>query len=96
MRLGLLSEPSTVLLYFFLIGGSKPSLVVLAVFGVLRLIQYLKSGKDMVAHTRISEWYSRMKNTDRGRGIYYHEASTSLHRVLCLFCEGWLTSQTFS
>jgi len=64
MRLGLLSEPSIVLLYFFLIGGSKPSLAILVVFDVLRLIQYLKSGKDMVAHTRISEWYSRMENAD--------------------------------
>jgi hypothetical protein len=64
MRLGLLSEPSTVLLYFFLIGGSKPSLVVLVIFSVLRLIQYLKFGKDIVGHTRISEWYSRMENAD--------------------------------
>ncbi|KAJ7005770.1 hypothetical protein NC653_005178 [Populus alba x Populus x berolinensis] len=64
MRLGLLSEPSTVLLYFFLIGGAKPSLAVLAVFGVLRLIQHLKSGKDMVAHTRIGERSSRMENAD--------------------------------
>ena len=43
-------------------GGSKPNLADLAVFGVLRPIRYLRSGKDMVEHTRIGEWYSRMEN----------------------------------
>ena len=43
-------------------GGSKPNLADLAVFGVLRPIRYLKSGKDMVEHTHIGEWYSRMEN----------------------------------
>ncbi|EEF52757.1 prostaglandin E synthase 2 [Ricinus communis] len=43
------------------LGGSKPNLADLAVFGVLRPIRYLKSGKDMVEHTRIGEWYSRME-----------------------------------
>ncbi|KAG6783666.1 hypothetical protein POTOM_009329 [Populus tomentosa] len=52
------------LLLVITISGSKPSLAVLAVFGVPRLIQYLKSGKDMVAHTRIGEWSSRMENAD--------------------------------
>lgn len=46
----------------FLIGGSKPNLADLAVFGVLRPIRYLKSGKDMVEHTQIGEWYSRMES----------------------------------
>lgn len=55
-------EPLTGLLYFFLTGGLKPNLADLAVFGVLRPIRYLKSGKDMVEHTRIGEWYSRMEN----------------------------------
>ncbi|XP_022769212.1 prostaglandin E synthase 2 [Durio zibethinus] len=44
------------------LGGSKPNLADLAVFGVLRPIRYLKSGKDMVEHTRIGEWYTRMEN----------------------------------
>ncbi|XWS25930.1 hypothetical protein CRYUN_Cryun27aG0109600 [Craigia yunnanensis] len=44
------------------LGGSKPNLADLAVFGVLRPIRYLKSGKDMVEHTRIDEWYTRMEN----------------------------------
>ncbi|KAL4575354.1 hypothetical protein LXL04_022196 [Taraxacum kok-saghyz] len=44
------------------LGGSKPNLADLAVFGVLRPIRYLRSGKDMVEHTRIGEWYARMEN----------------------------------
>ncbi|CAN0906192.1 Prostaglandin E synthase 2 [Linum grandiflorum] len=44
------------------LGGSRPNLADLAVFGVLRPIRYLKSGKDMVEHTRIGEWYSRMED----------------------------------
>ncbi|CAH2046915.1 unnamed protein product [Thlaspi arvense] len=45
------------------LGGSKPNLADLAVFGVLRPIRYLRTGKDMVDNTRIGEWYSRMENT---------------------------------
>ncbi|KAK3228290.1 hypothetical protein Dsin_008152 [Dipteronia sinensis] len=45
------------------LGGSKPNLADLAVFGVLRPIRYLKSGRDMVENTRIGEWYTRMENT---------------------------------
>lgn len=44
------------------LGGSKPNLADLAVFGVLRPIRYLRSGKDMVEHTGIGEWYTRMEN----------------------------------
>ncbi|KAL3840198.1 hypothetical protein ACJIZ3_024789 [Penstemon smallii] len=44
------------------LGGAKPNLADLAVFGVLRPIRYLKSGRDMVEHTRIGDWYSRMEN----------------------------------
>ncbi|XP_051150827.1 uncharacterized protein LOC127265170 [Andrographis paniculata] len=44
------------------LGGSKPNLADLAVYGVLRPIRYLKSGKDMVEHTRIGNWYARMEN----------------------------------
>jgi microsomal prostaglandin-E synthase 2 len=43
-------------------GGSKPNLADLAVFGVLRPIRYLRSGKDMVEHTQIGEWYQRMED----------------------------------
>ncbi|GAB2299974.1 hypothetical protein Dimus_034019 [Dionaea muscipula] len=39
--------------------GPKPNLADLAVFGVLRPIRRLRSGKDMVNHTRIGEWYAR-------------------------------------
>ncbi|KAF2309122.1 hypothetical protein GH714_000674 [Hevea brasiliensis] len=44
------------------LGGSKPNLADLAVFGVLRPIRYLRSGRDMVEHTRIGEWYTRMEH----------------------------------
>ncbi|KAK2982272.1 hypothetical protein RJ640_020824 [Escallonia rubra] len=45
------------------LGGSVPNLADLAVFGVLRPIRHLKSGRDMVEHTRIGEWYTRMEGT---------------------------------
>lgn len=44
------------------LGGAKPNLADLAVFGVLRPIRYLRSGKDMVEHTQIGEWYQRMED----------------------------------
>jgi microsomal prostaglandin-E synthase 2 len=44
------------------LGGSKPNFADLAVFGVLRPIRYLRSGKDMVEHTLIGEWYTRMES----------------------------------
>uniref|UniRef100_A0A6N2LH75 Prostaglandin E synthase 2 n=1 Tax=Salix viminalis TaxID=40686 RepID=A0A6N2LH75_SALVM len=44
------------------LGGSKPNLADLAVFGVLRPIRYLRSGRDMVEQTRIGDWYTRMEN----------------------------------
>ncbi|KAL0323207.1 UNVERIFIED_CONTAM: Prostaglandin E synthase 2 [Sesamum angustifolium] len=44
------------------LGGTKPNLADLAVYGVLRPIRYLKSGRDMVENTRIGDWYSRMEN----------------------------------
>ncbi|KAI3464808.1 hypothetical protein Pfo_021471 [Paulownia fortunei] len=43
------------------LGGAKPNLADLAVYGVLRPIRYLKSGRDMVENTRIGDWYSRME-----------------------------------
>ncbi|CAK9227677.1 unnamed protein product [Sphagnum jensenii] len=42
-------------------GGSKPNLADLAVFGVLRPIQHLQTGKDMTASTHIGKWYSNME-----------------------------------
>ncbi|KAJ6672691.1 MICROSOMAL PROSTAGLANDIN E SYNTHASE-2 [Salix viminalis] len=44
------------------LGGSKPNLADIAVFGVLRPIRYLRSGRDMVEQTRIGDWYTRMEN----------------------------------
>ncbi|KAG9442777.1 hypothetical protein H6P81_018631 [Aristolochia fimbriata] len=44
------------------LGGSGPNLADLAVFGVLRPIRYLQSGKDMVENTKIGEWYGRMES----------------------------------
>ncbi|KAJ4702160.1 prostaglandin E synthase 2-like [Melia azedarach] len=45
------------------LGGTKPNLADLAVFGVLRPIRHLKSGKDMVEHSRVGEWYTRMESS---------------------------------
>ncbi|XP_078154850.1 glutathione S-transferase family protein [Carex rostrata] len=42
------------------LGGSKPNLADLAVFGVLRPIRYLQAGRDLVENTKIGEWYDRM------------------------------------
>ncbi|KAL9312570.1 hypothetical protein ACSQ67_018022 [Phaseolus vulgaris] len=42
------------------LGGLDPNLADLAVFGVLRPIRDLKSGRDMVEHTRIGKWFSEM------------------------------------
>ncbi|KAG0563365.1 hypothetical protein M758_8G024100 [Ceratodon purpureus] len=43
-------------------GGSKPNLADLAVFGVLRPIRHLDTGRDMLAFTKIGEWYARMED----------------------------------
>ncbi|KAF5455744.1 hypothetical protein F2P56_025290 [Juglans regia] len=44
------------------LGGLNPNLADLAVFGVLRPIRHLRSGRDMVEHTRIGDWYARMES----------------------------------
>lgn len=44
------------------LGDLEPNLADLAVFGVLRPIRHLKSGQDMVEHTRIGNWFSEMEN----------------------------------
>eukprot|EP00850_Spirogloea_muscicola_P003114 SM000012S25376 [mRNA] locus=s12:739095:740854:- [translate_table: standard] len=41
-------------------GGAKPNLADLAVFGVLRPVRGLRTGADLVEHSRIGEWYDRM------------------------------------
>ncbi|KMZ70328.1 Prostaglandin E synthase [Zostera marina] len=43
------------------LGGSKPNLADLAVFGVLRPIRHLKAGKDMVENTHIGDWFDKME-----------------------------------
>lgn len=50
------------MLLLILTGESNPNLADLAVFGVLRPIRHLKSGRDMVEHTRIGQWYSEMEH----------------------------------
>ncbi|XP_058780802.1 uncharacterized protein LOC131654896 [Vicia villosa] len=44
------------------LGDLEPNLADLAVFGVLRPIRHLKSGRDMVEHTRIGKWFSEMEH----------------------------------
>ncbi|GAU24970.1 hypothetical protein TSUD_312050 [Trifolium subterraneum] len=44
------------------LGDLEPNLADLAVFGVLRPIRHLKSGLDMVEHTRIGKWFSEMEH----------------------------------
>ncbi|CAN6483293.1 unnamed protein product [Victoria cruziana] len=43
------------------IGGNKPNLADLSVFGVLRPIRYLQSGIDLEKNTGIGAWYKRME-----------------------------------
>ncbi|KAL2631002.1 hypothetical protein R1flu_015688 [Riccia fluitans] len=43
------------------LGGEKPNLADLAVFGVLRPIRHLTAGEDMVKNTNIGIWYSNME-----------------------------------
>ncbi|KAM5146167.1 prostaglandin E synthase 2 [Mantella aurantiaca] len=42
------------------LGGSEPNLADLAVYGVLRVMEGLKSFDDMMANTKIKPWYQRM------------------------------------
>ncbi|MCO5595448.1 hypothetical protein L7F22_049490 [Adiantum nelumboides] len=43
------------------LGGSKPNLADLAVFGSLRPLRHLTAGKEMVENTNIGPWYARME-----------------------------------
>ena len=49
-------------LYCTATGGSKPNLADLAVFGVLRPIRHLDTGRDLMDSTNIGEWYARMED----------------------------------
>ncbi|NP_956574.2 prostaglandin E synthase 2 [Danio rerio] len=42
-------------------GGDEPNLADLAVFGVLRVMEGLQSFDDMMEHTKVKKWYSRMQ-----------------------------------
>ncbi|XP_013008827.1 prostaglandin E synthase 2 isoform X2 [Cavia porcellus] len=42
-------------------GGQKPNLADLAVYGVLRVMEGLKAFDDMMQHTRIQPWYLRVE-----------------------------------
>ncbi|XP_063001033.1 prostaglandin E synthase 2 [Elgaria multicarinata webbii] len=42
-------------------GGSRPNLADLAVYGVLRVMEGLEAFDDMVAHTTIQPWYRHMQ-----------------------------------
>lgn len=43
-------------------GGLKSNLTDHALFRVLKLIHDLRASRDMVEHTRIGDWYSRIEN----------------------------------
>eukprot|EP00897_Mesotaenium_endlicherianum_P005323 jgi/Mesen1/4819/ME000243S04001 len=43
------------------LGGDKPNLADLAVFGVLRPIRYMRAGRDLMENTSILPWYERME-----------------------------------
>ncbi|VVA28643.1 PREDICTED: prostaglandin E synthase [Prunus dulcis] len=43
------------------LGGSNLNLADLSVYGVLRTIEHLKSGKDMIQNMSIGEWYIQME-----------------------------------
>ncbi|GAQ83873.1 Glutathione S-transferase family protein [Klebsormidium nitens] len=42
-------------------GGEKPNLADLAVFGVLRPIRNMQTGRDLMANSKIGPWYARME-----------------------------------
>ena len=56
----LITRTQQVHIFLIFAGGLDPNLADLAVFGVLRPIRDLKSGRDMVEHTRIGKWFSEM------------------------------------
>ncbi|XP_027012997.1 prostaglandin E synthase 2 [Tachysurus fulvidraco] len=46
-------------------GGEKPNLADLAVFGVLRVMEGLQAFDDMMENTKVKKWYGRMQNAMR-------------------------------
>ncbi|XP_062854789.1 prostaglandin E synthase 2 [Trichomycterus rosablanca] len=44
------------------IGGERPNLADLAVFGVLRVMEGLEAFDDMMENTKVKNWYRRMEN----------------------------------
>ncbi|KAG5840753.1 hypothetical protein ANANG_G00192010 [Anguilla anguilla] len=49
-------------------GGERPNLADLAVFGVLRVMEGLQSFDDMMENTKVKYWYRRME-----RAVQHHE-----------------------
>ncbi|KAK1290423.1 hypothetical protein QJS10_CPB18g00008 [Acorus calamus] len=54
-------------------GGARPNLADLAVFGVLRPIRHLQAGRDLIANTKIGPWYDRVETlvgeSSENRGV---------------------------
>ncbi|KAK1276743.1 hypothetical protein QJS04_geneDACA004184 [Acorus gramineus] len=54
-------------------GGARPNLADLAVFGVLRPIRHLQAGRDLIANTKIRAWYDRVETlvgeSSENRGV---------------------------
>ncbi|KAK3566093.1 hypothetical protein QTP86_025702 [Hemibagrus guttatus] len=44
-------------------GGEKPNLADLAVFGVLRVMEGLQAFDEMLENTKVKKWYGRMQNS---------------------------------
>ncbi|MGH0132601.1 UNVERIFIED_CONTAM: hypothetical protein FKN15_040752 [Acipenser sinensis] len=50
-------------------GGTRPNLADLAVYGVLRVMEGLQAFDDMMAHTSVQPWYERMERaTEQHQG----------------------------
>ncbi|XP_077334828.1 prostaglandin E synthase 2 [Lithobates pipiens] len=52
------------------LGGSEPNLADLAVYGVLRVMEGLKSFDDMMANTKIKPWYQRMTSAIQEKALH--------------------------
>ncbi|XP_037632576.1 prostaglandin E synthase 2 [Sebastes umbrosus] len=48
-------------------GGDKPNLADLAVFGVLRVMEGLQAFDDMMANTKVKHWYRRVEMASQNR-----------------------------
>ncbi|MGH0170964.1 UNVERIFIED_CONTAM: hypothetical protein FKN15_070121 [Acipenser sinensis] len=46
-------------------GGTRPNLADLAVYGVLRVMEGLQAFDDMMAHTSVQPWYERMERATK-------------------------------